>query len=72
MKSQFNWTAEYEAAFKILKDALSSSPILSYPQSSGMFILVIDASNIGIDAVLSYADREIGKREAGTKLGKKG
>ena len=38
LKSQFNWTAECEAAFKRLKNALCSSAILSYPQSSGMFV----------------------------------
>lgn len=32
---------------------LSSSPILSFPKEEGEFILDIDASNIGIDAVLS-------------------
>ena len=59
LKSQFNWTAECEAAFKRLKNALCSSPILSYPQSSGMFILDTDASNIGIGAVLSQVqDKE--------------
>ena len=53
LKSQFNWTAECEAAFKRLKNALCSSPILSYPQPSGMFILDTDESNIEIGAVLS-------------------
>ena len=43
LKSQFNWTAECEAAFKRLKNA--SNPIVSYAQSSGMFILDTDASN---------------------------
>ena len=59
LKSQFNWTAESEAAFKRLKNTLCSSPILSYPQSSGMFIVDTDASNIGIGAVLSQVqDKE--------------
>ncbi|XP_063920956.1 uncharacterized protein LOC135135765 [Zophobas morio] len=59
LKSQFNSAAECEAAFKRLKNALCSSPILSYPQSSGMFILDTDASNIGIGAVLSQVqDKE--------------
>ena len=47
LKSQFNWSAECEAAFKKLKNALCSSPILSYPRSSGMVSLD------GIGAVLS-------------------
>ena len=52
LKSQFNWTAESVAAFKRLKNALCSSPILSFPQSLGMFILDTNTSNIGIGAVL--------------------
>ena len=59
LKSQFNWTAECEAVFKRVKNALCSSPILSYPQSSGMFILDTDANNIGIGVVLSQVqDKE--------------
>ena len=59
LKSQFHWTAECEAAFKRLKNALCSSSLLSYPQSSGMFILDTDSTNIGIGAVLSQVqDKE--------------
>ena len=61
LKSQFNWTAECEAAFKRLKNAVYSSPILSYPQSSRMLILDTDASNIGIGAVLSQVQDKVEK-----------
>ena len=50
LKSQFNWTDESEAAFKRLKNAVCSSHILPYPQSSGIFDLDTDASNIGVGA----------------------
>ena len=46
----WNWSPECEGAFKRLKNAPCSSAILSYPQSSGMFILDTDANNIGIGA----------------------
>ena len=39
--------------FEKLKTALVSSPILSYPQNEGLFILDTDASNVGMGAVLS-------------------
>ncbi|KAK9874212.1 hypothetical protein WA026_002568 [Henosepilachna vigintioctopunctata] len=52
-KINFSWTRECEAAFCQLKAALCSSPILSYPHTSGLFILDTDASNRGIGSVLS-------------------
>ncbi len=49
----FTWTPEAEEAFKQLKLALTSSPILAYPDPDADFILDTDASNLGIGAVLS-------------------
>ncbi|CAG2198867.1 Transposon Ty3-I Gag-Pol polyprotein,Transposon Ty3-G Gag-Pol polyprotein,Retrovirus-related Pol polyprotein from transposon 297 [Mytilus edulis] len=49
----FEWTQPCQESFEKLKIALTTSPILAYPQSDGMFILDTDASNIGIGAVLS-------------------
>jgi len=39
--------------FEILKQVLTSYPILSFPLGDGKFILDTDASNIGIGAILS-------------------
>ena len=50
---QFVWTDDCQAAFDKLKRALTSSPILSYPQRQGLYILDTDASNTGMGAVLS-------------------
>ena len=50
---QFLWTEECERAFKQLKTALISTPILAYPTNDDSFILDTDASNMGIGAVLS-------------------
>jgi len=50
---KFVWTEKYGEAFKELKERLIISPILSYPDSQGRFILDTDASNHRIGAVLS-------------------
>lgn len=47
------WTDGAEEAFKHLKQALTGSPILGYPEPSGQYILDTDASAFGIGAVLS-------------------
>ena len=53
-KSQpFDWTAECEAAFLNLKQAIVSDNVMAYPNDEGMFILDTDASAVGIGAVLS-------------------
>ena len=52
-KQKFLWTDECERAFKKLKEALTSSPILAYPQPDKLFILDTDACNESIGAVLS-------------------
>ncbi|GBN83957.1 Retrovirus-related Pol polyprotein from transposon 297 [Araneus ventricosus] len=73
-KSNFNWTDEYEKSFNSLKQALTSSPILTYPQTDKDFILDMHASNVGIGAVLSqntgneerviaYFSKSLGKPE---------
>jgi hypothetical protein len=52
-KQTFRWTSEVEAAFKTLKAALRTTPILAYPQPEERFIVDTDASNVGIGGVLS-------------------
>ncbi|GBL92230.1 Transposon Ty3-I Gag-Pol polyprotein [Araneus ventricosus] len=51
---------ECEISFNSLKQALTSSPILTYPRTDKDFILHTDASNEGIGAVLS---QNIGNEE---------
>ena len=43
-----------EKAFKKLKEALTSSPILANPQPDKLFILDMDANNESVGAVLSH------------------
>ncbi|GFR04088.1 retrovirus-related Pol polyprotein from transposon 17.6 [Trichonephila clavata] len=52
-KQKFIWTDECNNAFKKLKDALTSTPILAYPEDGKQFILDTDASHESIGAVLS-------------------
>ncbi|GFQ77832.1 retrovirus-related Pol polyprotein from transposon 412 [Trichonephila clavata] len=52
-KQKFLWTDEYKEAFNSLKAALTSSPILVYPDPEKQFILDTDASHESVGAVLS-------------------
>ncbi|GFT53232.1 retrovirus-related Pol polyprotein from transposon 412 [Trichonephila clavipes] len=52
-KQKFQWAKECEDSFLQLKEALTSSPILIYPQPEKPFILDTDANNESVGAVLS-------------------
>ena len=52
-KQKFLWTTECDNSFLQLKNALTSAPILAYPEPGKDFILDTDASNEGVGAVLS-------------------
>ncbi len=72
---EFKWGEECEQAFESLKMALISPDIMGYPlNDGGVFYLDVDASGIGIGAVLSqmqenrerviaYASRALNKAE---------
>ena len=49
----FEWMTKHQEAFDALKEALSTPPVLGYPNLSREFILEIDASLNGLGAVLS-------------------
>ena len=51
--SKFEWTAECDNAFSRLKQLLVGSTVLAYPDPNGSFFLDINASGVGIGAVLS-------------------
>ena len=70
----FAWTTECANSFAVLKQRLTSAPILVFPDCSKPFILDTDASQDGIGAVLSqthegaervvaYASRSMTKAE---------
>ncbi|GFQ83779.1 transposon Ty3-I Gag-Pol polyprotein [Trichonephila clavata] len=52
-KRPFVWTEESEVAFTSLKEALTSAPILSYPDPDKQFILDTEANHANVGAVLS-------------------
>ena len=52
-KIDFVWTPQCQSAFDMLKNLLSTAPVLSYQVFTAEFILDSDASNHGIGAVLS-------------------
>ena len=57
---KFNWTAECQKEFDDMKIALTSEPIMAYPDWSKEFIVTTDASKKGLGAILSqkYDDAE--------------
>ena len=70
----YRWTAQEQEAFEILKEKLTTAPILQYPDFTKPFVLTTDASGKAIGAVLSqgkigqdlpiaYASRILNKAE---------
>jgi hypothetical protein len=51
-KGAFQWTPTSESAFKELKMAMTSPPVLALPDFSKNFVIECDASGSGIGAVL--------------------
>ena len=49
----FRWSARQDAAFELLKQALTSGPLLRLPDFSKPFIVTTDASGLAIGGVLS-------------------
>ncbi len=53
IKTPFRWSSAAEAAFTKLKGCFVSAPILIAPDPSRQFVVEVDASEVGVGAVLS-------------------
>ena len=54
----FEWTIKHQEAFDALKEALSTAPVLDYPDFPREFILEIDASLNGLGTILSQQGKD--------------
>ena len=48
----FELLSRHQQAFQDLKDVLTHAPVLAYPAPGGGYVLDMDASNVGLGAVL--------------------
>ena len=55
---EFEWGSEQESAFKKLKSILSSSPVVSFFDVSKETELIVDASPVGLGAMLVQYDKK--------------
>ena len=53
---KFNWTPECQSVFESIKALLTSSPVLAAPHLNQPFQLHVDASQVGVGAVLLQED----------------
>ena len=60
--AKFIWNFHCEEAFQKLKEQLTTSPVLAFPNREGQFVLYTDASNVGIGAVLAQRSPDGGER----------
>ena len=51
--TKVTWTSDCDSAFQSLKTCLHTSPVLQSPNFTKLFILLTDASDSGVSAVLS-------------------
>ena len=57
-QAKFDWNQSADRAFQTIKAALTTAPILAYPDFSRQFILYTDASNQAIGYILGQKDEQ--------------
>jgi len=58
-KNGFHWTGRTEQAFKQLKEALTTPPILRLLDFTQQFVVECDASGIGLGAILTQNNQPV-------------
>uniref|UniRef100_A0A8K9WTB0 Gypsy retrotransposon integrase-like protein 1 n=1 Tax=Oncorhynchus mykiss TaxID=8022 RepID=A0A8K9WTB0_ONCMY len=53
VKTCFKWSVSAQGAFDLLKNRFTSAPILVTPDVSRQFVVEVDASEVGVGAILS-------------------
>lgn len=60
-KVPFRWSSEAEEAFRDLKRRFTTAPILHVSDPESQFVMEVDASDVGVGAVLSQRAGKDGK-----------
>ncbi|KAL1563951.1 hypothetical protein AAHA92_06368 [Salvia divinorum] len=67
---KINWTTECEASFQLLKEKLTTAPVLAVPKPGIDYVVYTDASKVGLGCVLmqnekviAYASRQLRPHE---------
>ncbi|WMV18891.1 hypothetical protein MTR67_012276, partial [Solanum verrucosum] len=58
-KDKFNWSESCERSFQLLKDTLTSAPVLTLLEGTEGFVVYCDASRIGLGCVLMQHDYDM-------------
>jgi len=58
VKRKFAWDEEMDQSFQKLKKAMTSPPVLAYPDFEKPFIVETDASKVGVSAVLTQKNEK--------------
>ncbi|XP_047949698.1 uncharacterized mitochondrial protein AtMg00860-like [Salvia hispanica] len=54
-----NWTPEYKASFQLLKEKLTTAPVLAVPEPGVNYVVYTDASKVGLGCVLMQNNKVI-------------